>query len=91
MEGDSGRGVLVISAVSEKIKSKFVQADEKLVCYWSSGVVSCLAPPTSRPGCFLPPLVGSFGLLSHVGLRPSLPFILKRPLAVARDRSYFRS
>ncbi|GFT02799.1 hypothetical protein TNCV_1813731 [Trichonephila clavipes] len=38
MEGDSGRGELAISAVSEKIKSKFVQADEKLVCYWSSGV-----------------------------------------------------
>ncbi|GFW69592.1 histone H2A [Trichonephila clavipes] len=38
MEGDSGRGELVISAVSEKFKSKFVQADEKLVCYWSSGV-----------------------------------------------------
>ncbi|GFV40539.1 hypothetical protein TNCV_2500661 [Trichonephila clavipes] len=38
MEGDSGRGELVVSAVSEKIKSKFVQADEKLVCYWSSGV-----------------------------------------------------
>ncbi|GFU91867.1 hypothetical protein TNCV_3192531 [Trichonephila clavipes] len=40
MEGDSRRGVLVISAVSEKIKSKFVQADEKLVCYWSSGVAT---------------------------------------------------
>ncbi|GFT61672.1 hypothetical protein TNCV_4050481 [Trichonephila clavipes] len=38
MEGDSGRGELLVSAVSEKIKSKFVQADEKLVCYWSSGV-----------------------------------------------------
>ncbi|GFU66117.1 hypothetical protein TNCV_2857901 [Trichonephila clavipes] len=38
MEGDSGRGELVISAVLEKFKSKFVQADEKLVCYWSSGV-----------------------------------------------------
>ncbi|GFX74004.1 hypothetical protein TNCV_2954871 [Trichonephila clavipes] len=41
MEGDSGRGELAISAVSEKIKSKFVQADEKLVCYWSSGVDAC--------------------------------------------------
>ncbi|GFV94269.1 hypothetical protein TNCV_4279321, partial [Trichonephila clavipes] len=38
MEGDSGRGELAISAVSEKIKSKFPQADEKLFCYWSSGV-----------------------------------------------------
>ncbi|GFV52024.1 hypothetical protein TNCV_1323771 [Trichonephila clavipes] len=38
MEGDSGRGELVISAVSEKFRSKFVPADEKLVCYWSSGV-----------------------------------------------------
>ncbi|GFV58073.1 hypothetical protein TNCV_2109011 [Trichonephila clavipes] len=39
------------------------------------------------------PVLGSQFLLSHVGLRPSLPFILSsfvRPLAVARDRSYFR-
>ncbi|GFV09015.1 hypothetical protein TNCV_194351, partial [Trichonephila clavipes] len=27
-----------ISAVSRKNNVKFVQADEKLVCYWSSGV-----------------------------------------------------
>ncbi|GFX71418.1 hypothetical protein TNCV_3349121 [Trichonephila clavipes] len=37
MEGDSGRGELMVSAVIEK-SSPIVQADEKLVCYWSSGV-----------------------------------------------------
>ncbi|GFT71880.1 hypothetical protein TNCV_2346931 [Trichonephila clavipes] len=50
MEGDSGRGELAISAVSEKIKSKFVQADEKLVCYWSSGVFDP-ARGRVRPRC----------------------------------------
>ncbi|GFV35624.1 nucleic-acid-binding protein from transposon X-element [Trichonephila clavipes] len=51
MEGDSGRGELAISAVSEKIKSKFVQADEKLVCYWSSGVEKLIKIKELRIKC----------------------------------------
>ncbi|GFT72187.1 hypothetical protein TNCV_1270601 [Trichonephila clavipes] len=57
---------------------------------------SCLAPPVASwlalPPLVVPPLP-SFGLLSHVGLRPSLPFILSRSarsLSLAIDLIFVR-